>query len=200
LHEAADRISHLLGDGWTLAEPSEDQASHLHGPDDRQISMKAIRDGSTVQLWITGYQPAALDRNASEDERLARSDHLTQGLPAGRRYNAPWHLNRLPPDADLAQALLNKLRSDLLPVWDRKPDLVGHRPWDHAPATREDTAEPHQATGNEAAAPTAPASARPAAARATRKPATGTTTPAATEVTSAARRGNQPAATPRSAR
>ncbi|MET7497621.1 hypothetical protein [Streptomyces sp900116325] len=129
LHATAEDLAVRLG--WQLDGLDYDGIVHLQGDLERQIGMRLINNGSTVQLWATGgTQPA--DQPA---------DGIAP-LPFCHRYNMAVHIGALTEDQDPGVVLYNTVRDDLLPVFDAKPYYVGHRPWepDIAPAVEPDAA------------------------------------------------------------
>ncbi|MGW3242186.1 hypothetical protein [Streptomyces sp. NPDC001070] len=121
LHATAETLGSQLG--WTPNELIIDDVISLDGPLDRQIAMRLLDNGGTVQMWATGgTQPA---------------DHQpTEGLaplPQGHRWHTWVHIGGLEADADPAAVLHDAITDRLLPVFDTKPLYVGHRPWDPAP-------------------------------------------------------------------
>ncbi|MGW4047356.1 hypothetical protein [Streptomyces sp. NPDC004721] len=120
LHETAETLGGHLG--WTFNELVIDDIVNLDGPHDRQIGMRLIGDGSTIQLWATGgTQPA--DHEPAEG---------IAPLPHGRRWHTWVHIGALEPDKDPGVVLYNAISDRLLPVFDTKPLYVGHRPWEEA--------------------------------------------------------------------
>ncbi|MET8326314.1 hypothetical protein [Streptomyces sp. NPDC005181] len=144
LHATAEDLATRLG--WQLDGLDYDGIVHLQGDLERQIGMRLINNGSTVQLWATGgTQP---------------TDQPADGiapLPFCHRYNTAVHIGALTEDQDPGVVLYNTVRDDLLPVFDAKPYYVGHRPWepDIAPAVEPDAEEatPPAAGADEQPAP-----------------------------------------------
>ncbi|MFF1839770.1 hypothetical protein ACFVXE_37245 [Streptomyces sp. NPDC058231] len=122
LHATAEDLAVRLG--WQLDGLDYDGIVHLQGDLERQIGMRLINNGSTVQLWATGgTQP---------------TDQPAYGiapLPHGHRYNTAVHISALTEDQDPGVVLYNTVRDNLLPVFDAKPYYVGHRPWEPDIAT-----------------------------------------------------------------
>ncbi len=182
LHKISSDVQELLGAAWTLDDLGDvDRASHFHGPDGRHFAMKMLHNGSTVQMWITGYPARELPKDADKATEAAHAQYLDQRLNDKALYHTRVHLTRLPDDADLAKVLLDKLDLDLFPAWEHKPRRVGQRPWEE-PA-QEPTTEAGDTTDAEAGtdvtgnteAPAAPPEPQPEAtpkARRTRKAAT----------------------------
>lgn len=130
LHATAEDLAVRLG--WQLDGLDYDGIVHLQGDLERQIGMRLINNGNTVQLWATGgTQPT--------DHEPA--DGIAP-LPHGHHYNTAVHIGALTEDQDPGVVLYNTVRDDLLPVFDAKPYYVGHRPWepDIAPAVEPDAA------------------------------------------------------------
>ncbi|MET7522604.1 hypothetical protein ACWEAF_44510 [Streptomyces sp. NPDC005071] len=128
LHATAEDLATRLG--WQLDGLDYDGIVHLQGDLERQIGMRLINNGNTVQLWATGgTQPA--------DHEPA--DGIAP-LPHSHHYNTAVHIGSLTEDQDPGVVLYNTVRDDLLPVFDAKPCYVGHRPWepDIAPAVEPD--------------------------------------------------------------
>ncbi|MDX3766450.1 MULTISPECIES: hypothetical protein [unclassified Streptomyces] len=127
LHATGEDLATRLG--WQLDGLDYDGIVHLQGDLERQIGMRLINNGSTVQLWATGgTQP---------------TDHPADAvapLPYRHRYHMAVHIGALTEDQDPGIVLYNTVRDNLLPVFDAKPYYVGHRPWepDIAPAVEPD--------------------------------------------------------------
>lgn len=127
LHATGEDLAVRLG--WQLDGLDIDGIVHLQGDLERQIGMRLINDGSTVQMWATGgTQP---------------TDQPADGiapLPYRHSYNMAVHIGALTEDQDPGVVLYNTVRDNLLPVFDAKPYYVGHRPWepDIAPDTEPD--------------------------------------------------------------
>ncbi|MFF3516157.1 hypothetical protein [Streptomyces sp. NPDC002573] len=124
LHATAETLTGYLGtDTWHVNELITDDIISLEGPHDRQIGMRLLGNGSSIQLWATGgTQPA--DHQPIEG---------INPLPHGRRWHTPVHIGRLTADMDPGVVLYNAITDRLLPAFDAKPLYVGHRPWDPAP-------------------------------------------------------------------
>lgn len=127
LHATAEDLAVRLG--WQLDGLDYDGIVHLQGDLERQIGMRLINNGNTVQLWATGgTQP---------------TDQPADGiapLPHRHRYNTAVHISALTEDQDPGVVLYITVRDNLLPVFDAKPYYVGHRPWepDITPAVEPD--------------------------------------------------------------
>ncbi|MEU6325010.1 hypothetical protein [Streptomyces sp. NPDC047009] len=117
LHATAETLGGYLG--WTTNELIIDDIVSLDGPQERQIGMRLLGNGSSIQLWATGGTEPAQEPT----EAIAP-------LPLGRRWHTSVHIGRLEADRDPATVLYNAITDRLLPVFDTKPLYVGHRPWD----------------------------------------------------------------------
>lgn len=138
LHETGQALAHLLGP-WQTADPDHDGVVHLAGPLDRHIGMRLIHNGSTVQLWATGgTQPTSQEPTGA-----------VVPLPHGDRWHHPVHLDSLTEEQDPAAILYTAINDNLLPVFDTKPNRVGHRPWE--PDTEPDIEADVEATVQAAA-------------------------------------------------
>jgi hypothetical protein len=127
LHATGEDLAARLG--WQLDGLDYDGIVHLQGDLERQIGMRLINNGNTVQLWATGgTQPTDQPADA------------VAPLPHGHHYNTAVHIGSLTEDQDPGIVLYNTVRDNLLPVFDAKPHYVGHRPWepDIAPAAEPD--------------------------------------------------------------
>ncbi|WP_327349618.1 hypothetical protein OG772_20260 [Streptomyces sp. NBC_01321] len=117
LHATGEDLAARLG--WQLDGLDIDGIVHLQGGLERQIGMRLINNGSTVQMWATGgTQP---------------TDQPADGiapLPYRHSYNMAVHIGALTEDQDPGVVLYNAVRDNLLPVFDAKPYYVGHRPWE----------------------------------------------------------------------
>jgi hypothetical protein len=155
LHEIGSDIKDLMGGAWSLVDLGDvDRTSHFHGPDGRHFAMKMLHDGSTVQMWITGYPAQELPDDADDATQAAHAQYLARRLDEGAHYNARVYLTRLPGDADLPKLLLGKLDHDLFPAWEHKPRRVGQRPWEQpAPKPAADTEPESDTTPESEAAP-----------------------------------------------
>lgn len=127
LHATGEDLAARLG--WQLDGLDYDGIVHLQGSLERQIGMRLINNGSTVQLWATGGTHPA--------------DHPADAvapLPYRHSYNMAVHIGALTEDEDPGVVLYDTVRDNLLPVFDAKPYYVGHRPWepDIAPAVEPD--------------------------------------------------------------
>ncbi|MFI5799102.1 hypothetical protein [Streptomyces sp. NPDC051677] len=121
LHATAESITEYLdSDSWQVNKLINDGIIGLDGPHERQIGMRLLGDGSSIQLWATGGTVPA-DHEPIED---------TIPLPHGHRWHIPVHIGGLEADEDPGVALYNTITDRLLPVFDAKPLYVGHRPWD----------------------------------------------------------------------
>ncbi|MCX4858288.1 hypothetical protein [Streptomyces canus] len=135
LHSTAETLTGHLGDNWQVNELIIDGIISLNGPRDRQIGMRLLGDGSSIQLWATGGTEPA-DHEPIEG---------TIPLPSGRRWHTPVHIGALEADKDPGVVLYNAITDRLLPVFDAKPLYVGHRPW-NLPAELEAGAADDEAT------------------------------------------------------
>ncbi|WP_326737013.1 hypothetical protein [Streptomyces sp. NBC_01022] len=127
LHATGEDLAARLG--WQLDGLDYDGIVHLQGSLERQIGMRLLNNGSTVQLWATGGTHPA--------------DHPADAvapLPYRHSYNMAVHIGALTEDQDPGVVLYDTVRDNLLPVFDAKPYYVGHRPWepDIAPAVEPD--------------------------------------------------------------
>ncbi|MCZ1001225.1 hypothetical protein O1M63_29230 [Streptomyces mirabilis] len=118
LHATAETLGGYLG--WTLNELIIDDIISLDGPQDRQIGMRLLGNGSDIQLWATGGTEPA-DHKPTEG---------TAPLPRGRRWHTWIHIGRLEADRDPAAVLYDHITDRLTPVFEAKPLYVGHRPWE----------------------------------------------------------------------
>ncbi|MFD5763660.1 hypothetical protein ACFWIZ_53255 [Streptomyces sp. NPDC127044] len=118
LHATAETLGGYLG--WTLNELIIDDIISLDGPQDRQIGMRLLGNGSNIQLWATGGTEPA-DHKPTEG---------TASLPRGRRWHTWIHIGRLEADRDPAAVLYDHITDCLTPVFEAKPLYVGHRPWE----------------------------------------------------------------------
>ncbi len=121
LHATAETLTGYLGtDTWQVNELIIDGIISLEGPHNRQIGMRLLGDGSSIQLWATGGTEPA-DHEPIEG---------TVPLPHGHRWHTPVHISDLEADKDPGVVLYNAITDRLLPVFDAKPLYVGHRPWE----------------------------------------------------------------------
>ncbi|MCT9003492.1 hypothetical protein [Streptomyces rhizosphaerihabitans] len=120
LHATAETLGGYLG--WTLNELISDDIISLDGPQDRQIGMRLLGNGSNIQLWATGGTEPA-DHEPTEG---------ATPLPRGHRWHTWIDIGRLEADKDPATLLYNTITDRLLPAFDTKPLYVGHRPWEGA--------------------------------------------------------------------
>ncbi|MEU2857627.1 hypothetical protein ABZ672_04240 [Streptomyces mirabilis] len=118
LHATAETLGGYLG--WTLNELIIDDIISLDGPQDRQIGMRLLGNGSNIQLWATGGTEPA-DHKPTEG---------TAALPRGHRWHTWIHIGRLEADRDPAAVLYDHITDCLTPVFEAKPLYVGHRPWE----------------------------------------------------------------------
>ncbi|GHE79904.1 hypothetical protein GCM10014715_39040 [Streptomyces spiralis] len=180
LYATAETLGGYLG--WTPNELIIDGIVNLDGPRDRQIGMRLVGDGSSIQLWATG--------GAEPDAQEPTPDFVP--LRRGHRWHTWIHIGSLEADRDPATVLYNAITDRLMPVFDTKPLFVGHRPWDPEPEPEadaeatapDDTAATAEADTGQPAHPPAPAAqAEPQAEvvpmRTRRKSAAKTDTPAA---------------------
>ncbi|MFF4504871.1 hypothetical protein [Streptomyces sp. NPDC001401] len=129
LHATAETLTrHLGNDNWQVNELIIDGIISLEGPHDRQIGMRLLGDGSSIQLWATGGTEPA-DHESIEG---------TIPLPHGHRWHTPVHIGNLDADKDPGVVLYDAITESLLPAFDTKPLYVGHRPWDPAPEPEAD--------------------------------------------------------------
>jgi len=141
LHATAETLTGYLGtDNWQVNELIIDSIISLEGPHDRQIGMRLLGDGSSIQLWATGGTEPA-DHEPIEG---------TIPLPRFHRWHTPVHIGALEADKDPAVVLYDAITDRLLPVFDAKPLYVGHRPWDPAVALETD-AQPDAEAADSAA-------------------------------------------------
>ncbi|MFF3378085.1 hypothetical protein ACFYXF_34680 [Streptomyces sp. NPDC002680] len=121
LHGTAETLTGYLGvDIWQVNGLILDGIISLEGPHERQIGMRLLGDGSSIQLWATGGTVPA-DHEPTEG---------TIPLSRGHRWHTPVHIGALEADKDPGVVLYNTITDRLLPVFDTKPLYVGHRPWD----------------------------------------------------------------------
>ncbi|MGW1801709.1 hypothetical protein ACWCQN_38780 [Streptomyces sp. NPDC001984] len=120
LHTTAETLGRHLG--WTPNELIIDDIISLDGPQDRQIGMRLLGNGSSIQLWATG---------GTEPDDQEPTEGIAP-LPRGHRWHTWVYIGRLEADKDPATVLYNAITDQLLPAFDTKPLYVGHRPWEEA--------------------------------------------------------------------
>jgi hypothetical protein len=126
----AATVTRLLGEPWSL-----DQATRTHsyalltGPDRRELGMRSLRVGRTVQLWIVGFAVPELPNDAPKEAHAARARRLAPG----RRWHTVQHLSHLlaegdtTSDIDIPAALHGVICELLLPAYENKPSYVTPR-------------------------------------------------------------------------
>ncbi|MGW1260154.1 hypothetical protein ACWD5Q_34545 [Streptomyces sp. NPDC002513] len=106
LHATAETLTGYLGtDTWHVNELIIDDIISLEGPHNRQLGMRLLGNGSSIQLWATGGTETA-DHEPIEG---------TVPLPLGRRWHTAVHIGRLEADKDPAVVLYNAISDRLLP-------------------------------------------------------------------------------------
>jgi hypothetical protein len=127
----AETVAQLLGDPWAVDQATTNHGyTLLTGPDGRELGMRTLHIGRTVQLWIVGFAVPDLPQNAPREEHAAHARRLA----SGRRWHTVQHLSHLiadgtPSDQVDIPAALHKLISErLLPAYEIKPAHVEPRP------------------------------------------------------------------------